>query len=171
LLPTATDMICSAQKATLPGVDQRLCLSTCKWMISVLEITATYRNSRWAVTSWMMQDILQSGLPKNRIHINTFICIRWDFPTVALRVVRGDWKGTQCPGVYLGHPVPGGYKYGDLALQVGGVSRIGTIKYGFGFRGAQTRVGLRCRGPAATVNYRPVLSSERALQNNKPGTV
>jgi hypothetical protein len=23
------------------------------------------------------------------------------------------------------------------------------------------------RGPAATVNYRPVLSSERALQNNK----
>jgi hypothetical protein len=31
----------------------------------------------------------------------------------------------------LGHPVPGGYKYWDLALQVGGVSRIGTIKYGF----------------------------------------
>jgi hypothetical protein len=24
----------------------------------------------------------------------------------------------------------GGYKYGDLALQAGGVSRIGTIKYG-----------------------------------------
>jgi hypothetical protein len=22
----------------------------------------------------------------------------------------------------LGHPVPGGYKYGDLAIQVGGVS-------------------------------------------------
>jgi hypothetical protein len=29
----------------------------------------------------------------------------------------------------LGHPVPGGYKYGDLALQVGGVSKSGTIKY------------------------------------------
>jgi hypothetical protein len=29
------------------------------------------------------------------------------------------------PGIYLGHPVPGGYKYGDLAHQVGGVSRIG----------------------------------------------
>jgi hypothetical protein len=27
-------------------------------------------------------------------------------------------------------------------------------------------VGLRWRGPAATVNYRPVFSSERALQNN-----
>jgi hypothetical protein len=39
---------------------------------------------------------------------------------------------TQCPGVYLGHPVPGGYKYGNLALQVGGVSDE-TVKYGFGF--------------------------------------
>jgi hypothetical protein len=39
--------------------------------------------------------------------------------SVALPVVRGDGKGTQYPRVYLGHPVPGGYKYGDLALQVG----------------------------------------------------
>jgi hypothetical protein len=31
--------------------------------------------------------------------------------------------------------------------------------------------GLRWRGPAATVNYRLVLSSERALHNNKPATV
>jgi hypothetical protein len=44
--------------------------------------------------------------------------------TVALRVVGGDEKGTQCLGVLLGHPVPGGYKYGDLALQVGGVSNL-----------------------------------------------
>jgi hypothetical protein len=50
--------------------------------------------------------------------------------TVALRVVRSDGKGTQCPRVYVGHPVPGGYKYGDLTLQVWGVPRIGTIKYG-----------------------------------------
>jgi hypothetical protein len=42
--------------------------------------------------------------------------------TVALRVVRGDGKGTQC--------LPGGYKYGDLVLQVGGLSKMGTIKYG-----------------------------------------
>jgi hypothetical protein len=34
--------------------------------------------------------------------------------------------------------------------------------------GTQTRAGLRWRVPAAIVNYRPVLSSERALQNNKP---
>jgi hypothetical protein len=77
---------------------------------------------------------------------------------------------TQCPGVYLGHPVPGAYKYGDLALQVGGVSRIGTIICGLESRGTQTRAELRRRGPAATVYYRPVLSSERALQNNKPAT-
>jgi hypothetical protein len=44
--------------------------------------------------------------------------------TVALLVVGDDEKGTQCRGVYLGHPVPGGYKYGDLALQVGGVSNL-----------------------------------------------
>jgi hypothetical protein len=30
--------------------------------------------------------------------------------TVALRVVGGDEKGTQCLGVQLGHPVPEGYK-------------------------------------------------------------
>jgi hypothetical protein len=32
----------------------------------------------------------------------------------------------------MGLPVPGGYKYGDLALQVGGVSDE-TVKYGHGF--------------------------------------
>jgi hypothetical protein len=35
----------------------------------------------------------------------------------------------------LGHPVPGGYKYGDLGLQVEGVSKIGAIKYGLESRG------------------------------------
>jgi hypothetical protein len=43
--------------------------------------------------------------------------------TVALRVV-GDEKGTQCLAVQPGHPVPGGYKYGDLALQVVRVSNL-----------------------------------------------
>jgi hypothetical protein len=37
--------------------------------------------------------------------------------TVALRVVGGDEKGTRCLGVQANHLVPGGYKYGDLALQ------------------------------------------------------
>jgi hypothetical protein len=38
----------------------------------------------------------------------------------------------------LNHPVYGGYKYRDLTLQAGGISRIGTIKYGFESYGTQT---------------------------------
>jgi hypothetical protein len=44
--------------------------------------------------------------------------------TLALQVVRGDEKGTQCLGLQPSHSVPGGYKYRDLALQVGGVSNL-----------------------------------------------
>jgi hypothetical protein len=44
--------------------------------------------------------------------------------TVALRVVGGDEKGTQYLVVELGHPVPGGYKYGNIALQVEKVSNL-----------------------------------------------
>jgi hypothetical protein len=40
-------------------------------------------------------------------------------------------------GVYLGHPNPGRYKYGDLAFQVRGDSRIETIKYGLESRGTE----------------------------------
>jgi hypothetical protein len=38
--------------------------------------------------------------------------------TDAPRVARGDEKGTQCLRLYLGRPDPGGFKHGDLALQV-----------------------------------------------------
>jgi hypothetical protein len=74
-------------------------------------------------------------------------------------------------GVITGPPSSEGYKYGDLALQVGGVSKIRKIKYGLESSGTQTRKRLHWRGPAARVNYRPVLSSERAPQNNKHTTV
>jgi hypothetical protein len=43
--------------------------------------------------------------------------------TIAQRVVTGDKKGTQCLGAYPGHPVLGEYKYWELALQVGAVSK------------------------------------------------
>jgi hypothetical protein len=49
--------------------------------------------------------------------------------TVVLKVL--DWR--YCS------PVPGGYKYGDLALQVEGDSRIGTIKYRLEPHGTQTQ--------------------------------
>jgi hypothetical protein len=44
--------------------------------------------------------------------------------TVALRVVGGEEKGTQCLGVKLDHPICGEYKYGDLALQDEGVLNL-----------------------------------------------
>jgi hypothetical protein len=47
-----------------------------------------------------------------------------DTSTVALRVVGGYGKGTQCLGGITGPPCSGGYKYGDLALQVGAVSNL-----------------------------------------------
>jgi hypothetical protein len=53
----------------------------------------------------------------------------------------------------------------QLFLEVGEVSRIGTIKFGLEFR------GTALARPAATVNYRSAFSSERALQNDKPVTV
>jgi hypothetical protein len=57
--------------------------------------------------------------------------------TVALRVVGGDENRTQCLGVQPGHPVTDGYKYGDLALQVGGLESE-TIKYAHEGRGTRT---------------------------------
>jgi hypothetical protein len=68
----------------------------------------------------------------------------------------------------MGHLVPEGYKYWDLALQVGGVSRTQTVKYCVEYRATQTRAGLRWRGSAATVNCRPVLSSEWAIKITNP---
>jgi hypothetical protein len=47
-----------------------------------------------------------------------------EYSTVALRAVRGDEKRFECLVVYLGHPVHGGYKYGDLAFHVVGVSNL-----------------------------------------------
>jgi hypothetical protein len=50
-----------------------------------------------------------------------------------------------------------------LAYQVGGIQRIWTIKYSLESQVTQTREGLRWWDQAAAVNYRPDLSSERAL--------
>jgi hypothetical protein len=97
----------------------------------------------------------------------TLITIEYNIP---LRVMLSVWSVERLYNE-LFVSVPGGYKYGDLDIQVGGVSRIGTIKHGLESRRTQTQVGLSWQGPATTVNYRPVLSSERALQNNKPTTV
>jgi hypothetical protein len=54
------------------------------------------------------------------------------------------------PGGKLGHPVPGGYKYGNLALQVGGVSDK-TVK--FGLSSAGLRLKSDCSGKAQKQFY------------------
>jgi hypothetical protein len=46
-----------------------------------------------------------------------------------------------------------------------------TVKYGREYHGTCTRDWLRWRGPAAILNGRPVLLSERAPHINKPATV
>jgi hypothetical protein len=56
---------------------------------------------------------------------------------------------------------PGGNTYRNLALQVGRVSKIETIKYARESRGTQIWERLRWRRPAKTENYRPDFSSER----------
>jgi hypothetical protein len=64
--------------------------------------------------------------------------------------VRGEEREPSARGVQLGQPVPGGYKYGDLALQVGGVSND-TVKYGREFCGTSTQELLLWQGPEAIV--------------------
>jgi hypothetical protein len=46
-----------------------------------------------------------------------------------------------------------------------------TVKYYDVSLGTPTRGRLCCRGPAATVNYNPILSSDRMLRSNELTTV
>jgi hypothetical protein len=71
----------------------------------------------WSVPRYYTQDNLKQRV-SFRVEAGS------NTSTVALRVLRGDEKGTQCLGFYLGYPALGGYKYGDLALQVGEVSNL-----------------------------------------------
>jgi hypothetical protein len=63
--------------------------------------------------------------------------------TVTLQVVGGDEKGS-------------------LEFE--------TVKYGREFQGTLTREILHCLWPAAILNDRPILLSEKAPQINKPAT-
>jgi hypothetical protein len=53
-------------------------------------------------------------------------------PGVPELVVRGDIKGTHSRGYNRATLFLGGFKYGNLILQVGEVSDE-TVKYGYGF--------------------------------------
>jgi hypothetical protein len=67
--------------------------------------------------------------------------------------------------------VPGGNKYRNLALLVGGVSKIETINYAHESSGTRIWERLRWRCSAKTEKYRPDFSSERAPHINKLETV
>jgi hypothetical protein len=69
------------------------------------------------------------------------------------------------------YPVTGGNKYRNLALLVGGISKIETINYAHVSHGTQICEKLCWRCPAKTEKYGPDFSSERAPQINKHGTV
>jgi hypothetical protein len=90
--------------------------------------------------------------------------------TVVLGVV-GDEKGTHCLGLQLDHPVPGGNKYEDLDLHVGGVSNLRQRNMVMSPAGLGLENDCARGGPDAVVNDRLVLSSEMALHINKPTTV
>jgi hypothetical protein len=45
--------------------------------------------------------------------------LSWHAFLLAIITTTNDKYVTQCSGVKLGHPVPGGYKYSNLALKVG----------------------------------------------------
>jgi hypothetical protein len=68
--------------------------------------------------------------------------------------------------LWLGH-----FDFGQLALLVGEVSKIGTINYAHESRGTQIWERLCWRYPAKTEQYRPDFSSERGPHINKPKTV
>jgi hypothetical protein len=100
----------------------------------------------WATDMFSMgpsQDYI-SGTEPNQIKKKTRVEAGSNTSTVTLRVVGGDEKRS--------------LKYE-------------TVKYGHESYGTRTRKWLPWQGPAAIVNDRPVLSSERAPKNNKPATV
>jgi hypothetical protein len=77
--------------------------------------------------------------------------------TVALRIVGGEDKGTQCLGVWLGHPIPGRPGppgWGSLESE--------TVKWHESHK-TWTWEWLCCWGSGAILKDRPSLSSERML--------
>jgi hypothetical protein len=65
---------------------------------------------------------------KDFLHFSLCISAAVDLPIdrcpCFVRVINVMEREPSAWGVYLGHPLPGGYKYGDLALQVGVVLNL-----------------------------------------------
>jgi hypothetical protein len=80
-------------------------------------------------------------------------------------------KGNTVPGGITGPPCSWGIKIRWPGSPGWGSLKNWDNKIWFWVWGIQTSAGLSWRGQAATINYRPVLSSDRVLQKNKPATV
>jgi hypothetical protein len=72
-------------------------------------------------------------------------------------------KGNTVTWVWLGYPDPGGYKHGNLALQVERSLESVTVNCDRESRRTRTWEWQSWRGPAAIVNDSPIHSSERML--------
>jgi hypothetical protein len=109
---------------------------------------------------------------QSQIGLGTMTLWLTDRPSAVTWLWYQSSPSHQCLGVQLGHTVPGGYTYGDLVLQVGGVSNE-TVKDDHQFCGTWTREWLVWQNPKAIVpvNYRRILSSERAPNIKKPPIV
>jgi hypothetical protein len=100
-----------------------------------------------------MGALRQDGLADETVGRNIILTLNWhntcvetmlNTSTVALRVVGGDEKGSL---------------------------KSERVNYGHESQGTRSRERLRWRRPAAIVNDRPVLSSERVPHKNKTVTV
>jgi hypothetical protein len=83
--------------------------------------------------------------------------------TVALLVIGGDEKGTQCPGNNNWPPCSWGILIRGPGPPGWGSLESETVKCGHESRGTRTWEWLLWRGPVAIVNDRPIPSSERML--------
>jgi hypothetical protein len=68
---------------------------------------------------WFVRRLYSEGQREKLITVESRLEAGSNTFIVALRVAGGDGKRTLCVGVQLGHPVPGGYKYGVLAYRLG----------------------------------------------------
>jgi hypothetical protein len=103
------------------------------------------------------------------IYICNFPCGRGiEYLHLCLENRKRQRKENPVPGVYLGHPVPVGYKYGGPGPPGWGSLKNWDNKIWSWVPQDWDPRETELARPAAKVNYRPVLSSERDLQYNKP---
>jgi hypothetical protein len=101
------------------------------------------RGCQWTKRAIVTSKCDNEQICLRNLHIDRRMWFEHILNSTILRVVRGDIKGTQCPGVY---------KYGNLTLQVGGVSNE-TVKYGLEFCGTSTQEWLLWQGPESFIQW------------------